>query len=202
MAADMPAPMPVEAVAAPYDWSGVYVGIHGGWAWAESDVTIPPDDIGFDTDDFVIGGQIGYNWAWDSFVFGVEGDISYTGAEDEDLVALVGVENDFLASARGRLGFAADRFLIYGTGGAAWAGFSVSDDALLEDDDTTFFGWAAGGGIEYAITDNITLGVEYLHYQFDDEDFDDFTALVDVEADLSVDVVRGRLSVKFDSLFD
>jgi outer membrane immunogenic protein len=111
------------------------------------------------------------------------------------------IDHEFLASFRGRLGLAFDRFIVYGTGGAAWAGFSIDDDLLLEDDDTTFFGWAAGGGVEYAITDNISLGVEYIHYEFDDEDFD-FTAFPGLEADLSVDVVRGRLNVKFDSLFN
>jgi outer membrane immunogenic protein len=199
-AADLP---PVEApIVEPFSWTGFYIGMHGGWAWAESDVSLDGVDlVGFDADDFVIGGQIGYNWQWDNWLFGIEGDGSFTDMGDDDDLILMSIDHEFLASARGRLGLAFDRFIVYGTGGAAWAGFSIDDDLLLEDDDTTFFGWAAGGGVEYAITDNISLGVEYIHYEFDDEDFD-FTAFPGLEADLSVDVVRGRLNVKFDSLFN
>jgi outer membrane immunogenic protein len=208
-AADMPVEAPpMEAAVEEFSWSGVYIGMHGGWAWAEADVTLdafPDDEFGFDADDFVIGGQIGYNWAWDSWLLGIEGDGSFAGLGDEDDDLLLSTDHEFLASIRGRLGLTFDRFLVYGTGGAAWAGFSIDDDdpAFGDDDETTFFGWAAGGGIEYAITDNVSLGVEYLHYEFDDEGFDfDDPLLAGLEANLSVDVVRGRLNVKFDSIFD
>ncbi len=61
----------------------------------------------------------------------------------------------------------------------------------------------AGGGIEYAFTDNVTFGVEFLHYEFDDESFDDAVG-DDFRSDigLSNDVIRGRLNIKFGSLFN
>ena len=130
-----------------------------------------PLDIG-SGDGFVVGGQIGYNWQLNYWVLGLEADGSFVDNSDEGLDGFS--EQNFLASIRGRVGFAVDRFLIYGTGGAAWTGFDVDfvTDGLV-DDEVTFFGWVAGGGIEYAITDNVTFGVEYLHYEFDDEAFTD-----------------------------
>ncbi len=133
---------------------------------------IPVDDFDIDIGDgFVIGGQIGYNWQWNYWLLGLEGDASFVDNSDDNF--FVGAEQNFLASIRGRLGFAVDRFLVYGTGGAAWAGFDVDFvDPVFNDDEITTFGWVAGGGIEYAFTDNVTFGVEFLHYEFDDESFD------------------------------
>ena len=198
-AADMPSyPPPQEAVVADpvYNWSGAYVGIHGGWAWGEAElagVTVLDDVEGF-----VIGGHIGYNWQVNSFVFGLEADGSY--ADQDVTIDPFFAETDFLASIRGRLGFAADRFLIYGTGGAAFTGVNYGNDATGFEDDVDYFGWVAGGGIEYAITDNITLGVEYLHYDFSGEDVILNTGPA-IDSEMTNDVIRGRLSVKFDSLF-
>ena len=136
-----------------YNWSGFYIGAHGGYGFGGG---------AFD-DGPVIGGQLGVNWQFGSFVLGAEGDGSFA-----DLGA-----SDVLGSIRLRGGIAFDRFLVYATGGVGFADF----------DDT---GWVIGGGAEYALTDNVSAGVEYLHYDFDGDD---------------VGVIRGRLNVKFGSLF-
>jgi outer membrane immunogenic protein len=183
-AADMPA-YSDQAVAVSFDWSGFYAGVHGGYGWGETDGDDPVDDI----DGFVIGGQIGYNFVFDSFLAGVEIDGSFSdlgvtdGGSDYDV--------DYLASVRGRLGFAFDRFLVYGTGGAAFAGVEFTED------DADFFGWVAGGGIEYAVTDNISFGVEYLHYDFGDEDIEVGDSGLFADTDLNADVVRGRVNFRF-----
>ena len=193
-AADMPIAAPEAAVVTEtYDWSGAYLGAHGGWAWGESE-TLATDEI----DGFVIGGQFGYNFQWDSFVLGLEVDASFSDQERVD--GAFSIEGDYLASIRGRLGFALDRFLVYGTGGAALAGATFAIDGFGEDE-LSHFGWVAGGGVEYAITDNITFGVEYLHYEFGDEEVV-IPPFAPIDADLSTDVVRGRLSVKLDGLFN
>jgi outer membrane immunogenic protein len=152
-AADLPppptmAPVPMMSpVPIAYNWSGFYLGAHGGWGFGSG---------GF-SDGFVVGGQVGVNAQWDSFVLGVEGDGSYVDWGKTNAVGTV----------RLRGGFAFDRFLAYGTGGAAFG-----DD----------IGWVAGGGGEYAITDNFSVGVEYLHYDFGSD---------------TSDVVRGRVNYKF-----
>jgi outer membrane immunogenic protein len=156
-AADLPPPMaPVPApMLSPtpiaYNWSGFYLGGHGGWGFGGG---------GF-SDGFVIGGQVGVNAQWDSFVLGLEGDGSFVDWGNTDAVGTI----------RARGGFAFDRFLVYGTGGAAFG-----DD----------IGWVAGGGGEYAVTDNLSVGVEYLHYDFGSD---------------TSDVVRGRVNWKFGGMF-
>jgi outer membrane immunogenic protein len=155
-AADIPVYEPPPAMTSPtpiaYNWSGFYIGAHGGWGFGSGDFE----------DGFVVGGQVGVNWQWNQFVLGVEGDGSFVDWDDTDAVG----------TARLRAGFAFDRFLIYGTGGAAFEDFEE-------------VGWVAGGGGEFAITDNVSAGVEFLHY-----DFEDATS----------NVVRGRVNIKFGTL--
>ena len=91
----MMSPVPIA-----YNWSGFYVGGHGGWGFGD----------GAFADGFVIGGQIGVNMQWNSFVLGAEGDGSFVDWGSTNAVG----------TARLRGGFAFDRFLVYGTGGAAF----------------------------------------------------------------------------------
>ena len=142
-AADMPAkaarPRPVPI---PFSWTGFYVGIHAGYGWSNSSAsaTVPPPGDSIPSIDqkgngVIGGGQIGYNWQFaPHWVIGVEGDISGTGIRNTTFVPFTvgGVpvgpgfthqaERDirWLATARGRLGYAADRWLVYVTGGGAW----------------------------------------------------------------------------------
>jgi len=146
-----PAPM-LSTTPLAYNWSGFYIGGHGGWAFG---------DGAFD-DGFVVGGQIGVNWQFNNFVVGVEGDGSWADIGGADS----------LETIRGRAGLAFDRFLAYGTGGGAFQDF---DD----------LGWVAGAGLEYAFTDFVSAGVEYLHYDFDGD---------------TADVIRGRVNVTFNSM--
>ena len=205
LAADLPVYEPPPAMIAPTpmasNWSGFYVGLHGGYGWADLD----DDDSGFDFDNSdlegaVIGGQVGVNWQWNMFVLGVEADASWSGIDLDDDFDFnndtYSMGYDWLASARGRVGLAFDRFMIYGTGGAAFTEFDT--DGLGTSDDIQV-GWVAGGGAEFLLTDNVTLGAEYLHYEFDDT-FENRAAGIG-QVDSDVDVIRGRVNVKFGSLF-
>lgn len=214
-AADLPVYEPAPMVApnpVSFDWSGVYIGAHGGYGWADLDTNDDSDDFNFDDADlegFVVGGQLGYNWQVNQFVFGVEVDGSFSdiGIDDGDFFDEDDDDDDdeigydWLASARGRLGFGFDRFLVYGTGGVGFGGFN-SDIAFADDDDDdddeAQIGWVAGGGVEFMITQNVSIGAEYLHYDFSDVlDNDNF----DGDLDSTVDVARGRVNIKFNSLF-
>jgi outer membrane immunogenic protein len=69
---------------------------------------------------------------------------------------------------RGRVGFAVDRALLYGTGGLAVANVKYADHTsdgvpLMNSGDATRAGWTAGGGIEWALNGNWTVKAEYLH---------------------------------------
>jgi len=144
---------------------------------------------------FVGGGQIGYNYQFtpgSGVVIGVEADAQYADfgrnrnrfLTTSPLAAqqvfnpggLSGL--DFFGTVRGRLGYAFDRTLVYGTGGFAYGSGGGSDFGLpggSSDDFRT--GWAAGGGIEYALpTDSflnffkssaVTLKVEGLYVNLD-----------------------------------
>jgi outer membrane immunogenic protein len=199
MAADLYTPMPEPASA--FSWDGFYGGVSGGYAWGKtkgSDLngwtTQPGDETSADLpvsltakgDGFTGGGQIGYNFQMDQFVFGAEADISYLNvsgksgrvgglpavADDEDNYVVS--DDGYLGTVRGRLGFNFDRFLVYGTGGLA---FGDTGSKWVDDGGTYQFslksgsqvGWTAGGGLEYAITDSMSLKAEYLYYDLGTE---------------------------------
>ena len=187
-AADMPArPVYKAPVAAPvWSWAGFYIGGNVGIAQSRSSITDEPGGAPFLTGALgvssidtrktgVIGGlQAGYNWQFNSLVVGVEGDISFGSLNAS--TNLFGTDTyssklNALGTLRGRVGWAVDRFLVYGTGGVALA--SLSDQ--LVDTPVGFtagptsnaFGWVAGGGVEYALSGPWIVRAEYLHVGFE-----------------------------------
>jgi outer membrane immunogenic protein len=182
-AADMPvAQPPVEAFVpeqASFDWTGFYVGVYGGYAWADYEYGGLDDDA----DGALAGGTVGYNQQFGNWVLGLEADGGWAGIEDDvDDVTL-----DWTSTVRGRVGFAFDRFMIYGTGGAAMGG--LESNALADDD--TRFGYAVGGGIEAALTDNISAKAEYLYIDLGDDD------LGGTPVDFDAHTVKGGLNFRF-----
>jgi outer membrane immunogenic protein len=124
LAADLPPPVapPPQAPAtyvpttAPlYNWSGIYLGINGGYAVTQSMWGAPPlfPTGPFSMDGFQVGGTIGANYQWGHFVLGIEGDGDW--AKQSGTIS----RSDWLATVRGRAGYAFDRILFYATGGAA-----------------------------------------------------------------------------------
>jgi outer membrane immunogenic protein len=137
---------------------------------------------------FIGGGQIGYNWQVNpSWVIGLEADFqgSDIKASATNFVmppGLVGSSQslseklDFLGTVRGRLGYAAGNWLFYGSGGVAYgdvkstldfaapAAFGGVGSFISGSHSETRVGWAAGGGVNYAVTPNWIIGVDYIHY--------------------------------------
>jgi outer membrane immunogenic protein len=160
-----PPPVPAKApVVAPYyNWTGFYAGINGGYGWGRAKWDGLP--ASFDTNGGMFGGQVGYNWQFGQFVYGIEGDGDWTdihGATSNCTSAACRTKNDFLATARGRIGFAADRWLPYVTGGVAVGNIKASVPGAAGIDQTNA-GWTAGGGLEFALPGNWTAKAEYLH---------------------------------------
>src|SRR4051812_35915280 len=146
-AADLSRPVPytkapiAEPVAA-YSWSGLYLGANAGAKWANfredfRSGTLTPLDFRGDSDvSWLAGGQLGFMWQTGQFVFGIEGDMDATHLHNSfTSVGVVGpfvagytfaIKNDWQASARGRLGYAFDRTLLYVTGGGAWANLKTT----------------------------------------------------------------------------
>ncbi|MEP0519044.1 MAG: outer membrane protein [Hyphomicrobiales bacterium] len=190
-AADLPVepdvftPAPYEATA--YDWSGAYLGAMLGYQWGDFDVQGLGD---VEADGYVAGGYVGYNFQSGNLVFGIEGDLAATDLKETS--GGVTLESDLTGSIRGRVGYAFDRILAYGTGGVAFADVSASDGTV--SDDNWHSGYVVGAGIEAAMSENVLARVEYLYTDFGDETYNLTTA---TDADLSSHTVRAGIGYKF-----
>jgi outer membrane immunogenic protein len=203
-AADLSPVYKAPPIAPAVGWTGVFIGGNIGEGWgrgadpAFSFVDSPA--VPFSTvaalgglqypnvspRGTVAGGQLGYNWQTGAWVLGVVADMQASDmkASASNLVTVLGTatvqnisaQENWLATIRGRLGFAANNWLFYGTGGLAVGevnstlGFSIPTPAIggtfamAGSQTSTKVGWAAGAGVEYALTRNWSLGAEYLHF--------------------------------------
>ncbi|AUC93613.1 MULTISPECIES: outer membrane protein [Bradyrhizobium] len=189
LAADMAVKAPPPVMLPVYSWTGFYIGAQAGYGLSDYRSTFSGFDAG-DTpppqsphgDGFVGGGEVGYNFQSGKFVVGVEADISYadmrgraTGVSAFGIVQTVEQKIDWLGTVRGRLGVVpVERLLLFATGGVAFGGtgLSGSDNPGVNcavtscgagSTSSTNTGWTAGGGIEYAWSNQLSLKAEYLH---------------------------------------
>jgi outer membrane immunogenic protein len=131
------------------NWSGLYVGVNGGYGWSQN--TSPVDPTGA-----FGGGQIGYNFQRGNIVFGIETDFQGSGISDS--AGSLNSSLDWFGSVRGRLGYAFERALVYGTGGFGYG--QVTNEGLSQ----TQTGWVAGAGVEYKITPSWSAKAEYQYF--------------------------------------
>ena len=206
LAADMPVKAPMAAPV--FDWTGFYVGGHFGYGWAFPDITVdatgtklgnPPRPHG------ILGGaQAGYNWQAGRWVYGLEGDITWSDVKGSSAaVTPAGLLNaqglpDLYSTITGRIGYAVDRALYYVKGGAAW----MSEDFRQTSITTPFcvgtpctgsnatWGWTVGAGVEYAIDPHWSARLEY--------DFLDFPSHEHVTTSNGVSVNNFHLTRTFD----
>jgi outer membrane immunogenic protein len=191
-AADLPvkaAPVPIAI----YDWTGFYIGVSGGGSFGQSthidQATGLGDTIGYNVKGGLVGGTLGYNWQVSRLVFGFEGDASWVGQYGSNIDdGLAGnpaftsfTKETWVATARGRLGYAVNNLLFYGTGGYAAAGVEagVKDSntgALLASATSTRSGWTAGGGLEWGFAPNWSAKFEWLYMKFDSAAFNTLAA--------------------------
>jgi outer membrane immunogenic protein len=155
-AADLPrGPTPYYANPAPvgYNWMGPYVGANVGYEWGKvTDSAIEPNG-------FLGGLQAGYNWQSGQFVVGGETDIQVTGADDT--FAPYKFSNPWFGTVRGRVGWALNNLLFYGTFGLAYG--ELKGQFITLDESKTHAGWAGGLGMEVGFTPNWSAKVEYLY---------------------------------------
>jgi outer membrane immunogenic protein len=153
--------------AAVYNWTGFYLGINGGGGWGRSQW----DGLDrFDVSGGVIGGTIGYNWQINQLVIGAEGDLDWSGVRGSTTaVCPLGctTRNNWLATVRGRVGYAFDRFLPYITGGLAVGDINASLMGF-PGGSVSHAGWTLGGGLEVGIVSNVSLKAEYLFVDLSD----------------------------------
>jgi outer membrane immunogenic protein len=201
MAADLGTRPPVKAPAyvppAYYNWTGFYVGINGGYGFGTSNWTGTDN---FNTNGGLVGGTVGYNWQVGQAVFGLEGDGDWSGIKGSTTTGCpAGCEtrNDWLATFRGRLGYAADRFMPYITGGLAVGDIKATTPGF-PGIDTTRTGWTVGGGVEFAIAGPWTAKLEYLYVDLGSADCGfSCGAFAPDNVDLKTNIVRGGINYKF-----
>jgi len=153
-----PAYMPAQA----YNWTGFYLGINGGGAFGSSSWNSTGSR---DISGGLVGGTVGYNYQMGHAVVGVEGDIDWadiSGSTTNGCPLGCKTSDTWLSTARGRIGYAADRFMPYVTGGAAFGDIRASTPGFATAT-TTNAGWTLGGGLEGAIAGNWTAKAEYLY---------------------------------------
>jgi outer membrane immunogenic protein len=161
------AEMPVRQAAFPVkgpvyvsnNWSGPYIGIHGGYGWGSFDATA----TALDPSGGIFGIQSGYNWQVSrNWVVGLESDSSWGGIKDN--AGANSVDVDAMGTVRARLGYTMDRWMVYGTAGLAWA----HADGIYAGNinDRFHLGWAAGAGIEYLITPRWSAKLEYIYADY------------------------------------
>jgi outer membrane immunogenic protein len=155
------APYTVNQPLNAYSWAGPSLGGNLGYGWGSVDNN-PTKPSGF------AGGiQAGYNWQSGSWVFGAEGDIQASGAEQT--FAPWKFSNPWFGTLRGRVGYALGNVMFYGTGGLAFGELRATTFGVSESH--TNAGWTAGVGAEMGFAPNWSAKVEYLYVDLANSNF-------------------------------
>lgn len=183
-AADLPAKTapvpPIVPVLPVFTWTGFYLGANAGYGFKVAASGYTDETYGTVAETggkggFLGGVQAGYNYQFtpgSGVVVGLEAD--FQGVSLGKSTATIGAvpyysvapSLDWFGTARGRIGYAFNRLMLYGTGGFAFGGGSASSYAASYPytlPETTRTGFALGAGIEYALTDKIAAKLEALY---------------------------------------
>ena len=218
--AGSPAPAPADpviqpvVVAAPFDWTGGYVGLQFGLLSSNVDTT-----VGFLEDDYEFGKNVdgtaigiygGYNWQFGTpWVYGVEAEYNWVDGDDDDTISVDvlgdGTESttkasiDATGALRGRVGYAWDRALVYGTLGLAYVDYEVENRVGGDSDSSSAdnWGWTAGVGFDYAFTDNWIGRIDYRYSDYDGDDGSWYEDGSDYDIDLDTSELRVGVAYRF-----
>jgi outer membrane immunogenic protein len=225
LADGVPAQYAAPIVLTPTTWTGLYVGVQGGYAWSDLDWTLPVAQFfgaagrGFSADDedavlglhatymyqmgpFVVGGDVAYNSTW------LDGDRA--GPIPPFVNDTFQTQIDNYLTVTGRLGFAMEEWLVYADGG--WASGQVALHAVsgppgagvIEDTERRHDGWTWGGGVSYMLVPNVVIGLDYEHVELDGKRHEAIsTGVAGVplfidSSDIELDTITARLSIKLD----
>lgn len=186
VAADLPrgpSPYYSPAPVAGYNWRGLYAGLNAGYEWGS--IT----GNGAEPSGLMGGVQAGYNWQSGAFVFGPEADIQASAADDT--FAPYKFSNPWFGTLRGRVGFALNNILFYGTAGLAYGGITGEIAGL--DESKTHVGWTGGLGAEVGFTPNWSAKVEYLYMDLSDRSY----SITGVNNGLEANMLRFGINYHF-----
>lgn len=171
---------PASGTSSAMNWTGTYAGVSFGGGWGSSDI-----------DGVLAGVTLGQNWQNNNLLYGLEGDISHGKIDDDS--SGPGFKMDWVGTVRGRIGYAFDRFVAFGTGGLAWATTEYADGS--DKDSATRLGVAFGLGVEAAFNEHVSAKLDWTHMEFADK-----TYHVDGDSkhiDPSLDLLRLGVNYRF-----
>ena len=187
-----PRPAPIMSPVPVYNWTGIYVGINGGYAFGTQDplslFSTDYSTFSYRANGGVVGGTVGAQIQSGHVVMGLEGDIDWTNISGSGtgpvnkLGVLFGTATlsssvSSISTLRARVGYAQDNWLFYGTAGLAvtksassftqTVGFLCSTSppagpGVCSSKSDLHPGLAAGAGVEYGITPNLSAKLEYM----------------------------------------
>ncbi|MFA6154060.1 outer membrane protein [Mesorhizobium sp.] len=193
-------------------WTGLYFGGFAGGSFGDTDFEAGPSGgptllgLSVSASGFTGGGQIGYDWQVDNFVFGAVADIAfsdYKAKVSAEIIPFGSGEAEsklqYLGTVRGRLGYAWDRALIYGHGGLAYGKseqtISFNGNEIYSGSKTRT-GWTVGAGIEYKLTDHVSFGTEYAYVDLGNKSiYDDGDTFVN--EDLKFHTIKALVNYRF-----
>jgi outer membrane immunogenic protein len=161
-------------------WNGLYVGLNGGYGWQDlngnfDNLGVATNLSGIDLNGALVGGQLGYNWQSGQFLLGVELDAMTLAGGGDNInspsapnASVLEADMNYLASARARLGWAINNWLLFGSVGWGFADYdftqtvpatNFSGKTRLDDS-----GLVYGGGVEWMMVYGVSLRAEFLRY--------------------------------------
>jgi outer membrane immunogenic protein len=166
-----------------YNWTAFYVGLNAGYDWGSvTNTNLSPSGVSG-------GAQAGFNWQWNSVVLGGETDVQLTGASDN--VAAFKFSNPWFGTLRGRVGYAFNNILVYGTGGLAYGGGKAELPGMSETHGAV--GWTAGAGLEVGLTRRWSVKAEYLRVDLGAQNY----AITGLSHEITANVLRFGANFRF-----
>lgn len=203
------------AAPASANWNGFYIGLHAGGSFGDVDTTnvvdgfvfwplSPGESVTISPEGILGGAQLGYNFAFSGWVFGIE--LTGSGMDFDETIFLApddiyGVESEWLATAAARVGFIWNQLsLFYVKGGYAGGDIQTSElDAFggfqgAFTTDETHHGWMAGAGFEHMISPEVSVGVEYNYIDLGQQDHTGAPSAVVNDIGAQLHTVTARLN--------
>ena len=182
------------------NWTGFYVGINGGYGFGKSNWSAGAVTTGdFNVTGAMAGGTAGYNFQTGTWVWGIEGDLDWSGMKGSTTTncpASCETKNDWFGTARGRIGYAGwSNWLPYLTGGAAFG--NIKGTSGTASVTKTNIGYALGAGVEYAFLGAWSAKVEYLYADIGKATCPAGTCAVANDIKFKTNLVRVGLNYRF-----
>lgn len=172
-------PVEVGVVDVSGNWDGAFIGVFVGGGWAHADHLANPPNNDLDLAGWLVGVDAGFNFTVGSgLVLGIVGDIAWadiTGDDDGAFAFDTTHTIDWQGSLRGRVGFDGGAFMPYLTAGLAFAHGERTTSAgapTPNSAEATHFGWTVGAGVEFAVSEELSVDLLYRYSDLSEELYD------------------------------